>query len=681
MCGIAGKYNFDGAPVDRAFLARMADVMRHRGPDEGGLYARGPFGMAMRRLSIIDLESGRQPIANEDGSVWVVFNGEIYNYVELRDELRARGHEFRTGTDTEVIVHLYEEQGDRCVDALRGMFAFAVWDERARTLLLARDRLGKKPLFYAVIPGSGLVFASELKAVLEDESVERTIDLGALDAYLSLLYIPAPASIFQQVRKLPAGHLLICSPPEIRVRRYWDIPISGDAAGVPDQTVVDRFRELLAKAVDIRLRSDVPLGAFLSGGVDSSTVVAVMAERMGRSVVTASIGFEEAGYSELPYAGLVARHIRSDHHERIVTAPGPELIEKIVWHLDEPFADSSAIPTYFVSMAAREHVTVALSGDGGDELFAGYTRHRLETLEHGIRRAAGTRGAHALAGAAGLLLPDGTKGRNTLQHLALPPDEACARKFYFSPRVPQLKAGLYSPWLRGETAEFDPLTPFKDAFRRAAGADPLSRILYVDLMTYLPDDILVKVDRMSMAHSLEVRTPLLDHKLVESVALLPPRWKLSGGTTKVLLRAALNGTVPREAFDRKKHGFVSPIGRWLRTDLAPYVEDTLFSPQALARGYFGPPVVRRLWDAHREGRANFEHEIWMLLVLEVWHRVFIDRTRPVDDGYRGSLLDDLQSDQCAPGGRLSSALRRGVHPDRGASPASVRGAGVRVPRA
>ena len=682
MCGIAGKYNLDGAPVDEALLNRMADAMFHRGPDEGGLYADGPFGMVTRRLSIIDLESGRQPLSNEDGSVWVALNGEIYNYVELREELRARGHSFRTGADTEVIVHLYEEHGERCVDALRGMFAFAVWDERRRTLLLARDRLGKKPLYYAAIPGRGLVFASELKAVLEDENVDRTVDLEALDAYLSLLYIPGNASIFRQVRKLPAGHLLVCSPGGIAVRRYWDIPIPVAAADewALDRPAVAQFRERLKEAVGIRLRSDVPLGAFLSGGVDSSAVVGAMAELLGRPVVTASIGFHEDGYSELPYARLVARHLRTDHHERMVTAPGPELIEKVVWHLDEPFGDSSVIPTYFVSMAAREHVTVALSGDGGDELFAGYARHRVETIEHRIRHTAGTLGAQALAAAADLL-PDGVKGRNTLRHLALSPEEACARKFYFTSRVPQMKGALYNPWLRAQTAAMDPLAPFKHAFRTAAGADPLSRILYVDLKTSLPDDMLMKVDRMSMAHSLEVRTPLLDHKLVEYLALLPARWKLDRGKTKVLLRAALDGAVPREAFDRKKHGFVSPIGHWLRTDLAPYVEETICSPRALARGYFEPGTVRWLWDTHRNGRANFEHEIWMLLVLEVWHRVYIDRARHSGNGHRGPTGGDLRGDQRAPGRGLSSTLRGRLDADRGAPTASLRRAGLRLPRA
>ena len=682
MCGIAGKHNFDGAPVDRALLTRMADAMFHRGPDEGGLYAHGPFGMVIRRLSIIDLQSGHQPISNEDGSVWVALNGEIYNYVELRDQLRARGHAFRTDSDTEAIVHLYEERGDHCVDDLRGMFGFAVWDQRTHTLLLARDRLGKKPLYYSVLPGRGLVFGSELKAVLEDERVERTIDLEALDAYLSLHYIPGAACIFRGVRKLPPGHLLVCSPRGITVRQYWDVPIPEDPrdATASDGATIDEFRERLAEAVGIRLRSDVPLGAFLSGGVDSSAVVAAMAKLMARPVVTASIGFHEDGYNELPYARLVASHLRSDHHERMVNAPGPDLVEKVAWHLDEPFADSSVIPTYFVSMAAREHVTVALSGDGGDELFAGYARHRIETIEHRLRSAAGPLGAQALGAAAGLL-PDGTKGRNTLRHLALSPEEACARKFYFTPRVPQLKDALYSPWLRAQTAAADPLAVFKHAFRRAAGADPLSRILYVDLKTSLPDDMLTKVDRMSMAHSLEVRTPLLDHKLVEYLFTLPPRWKLAGGKTKVLLRAALNGAVPREAFDRKKHGFVSPIGHWLRTDLAPYVEETICSPRALARGYFQPHMVRQLWDTHRSGRANFEHEIWMLLILEVWHRAYVDQTRHHDGDRRGPRADDLRSDERAPGGGLPTPLRGRLDADRGVAAAPLRSAGLHMPRA
>jgi asparagine synthase (glutamine-hydrolysing) len=620
MCGIAGKFNLDGAPVDPGLLHRMANSIYHRGPDDEGLYVDGAFGMTMRRLSIIDVGGGQQPLSNEDGSVWITFNGEIYNYLELRAELVARGHRFKTATDTEVIVHLYEELGEKCVERLHGMFAFAIWDGTARTLLLARDRLGKKPLFYALIPGRALLFASEMKALLQDDTVERRLDREALDQYLSLHFIPAPASIFKQVRKLPAGHFLICSPRGITISEYWDVPLDPAPETGPD--VASRFEELLTDAVRVRLRSDVPLGAFLSGGIDSSTVVAAMAGLIDRPIVTASIGFEDSRYNELPYAGLVARHIRSEHHERLVTAPSPELVEQIVWHLDEPFADSSAIPTYFVSGTARQHVTVALSGDGGDELFAGYSRHRLERIEHALRQVTAGRGR--LLAAAAARLPRGLKGRNSLLGLGLTAEEACARKFYFTTQAPQLKADLYSPWFQAEAATFDPLAPFRRAYQKAAGTDPLTRILYVDLKTYLADDILVKVDRMSMAHSLEVRAPLLDHRLVEFVATLPPQWKLAGSTTKVLLRRALDGKVPRAAFDRKKHGFTSPIGHWLRRDLAGYVEETICSRRAAERGYFDPAAVRRLWTDHREGRGNFEHHVWMLLALEIWHRIFVD---------------------------------------------------------
>jgi asparagine synthase (glutamine-hydrolysing) len=629
MCGIAGKYNFEGKPVDPSLLVRMAKTMIHRGPDDEGFYVRGPFGMVMRRLSIIDLGSGRQPISNEDESVWVTFNGEIYNYLELRDELLARGHQFKTATDTEIIVHLYEEEGEACVERLRGMFAFAVWDEKARTLLLARDRLGKKPLYYALLPDRSLVFASELKAILEDETVDRGIDLEAVNQYVSLLYVPAPASIFAAVKKLPAGHILLCTRRGMTVREYWDIPLHRE--GFECRDVPQTFAEHLEEAVRIRLRSDVPLGAFLSGGVDSSAVVATMAGLMSRPVVTASMGFEEVGYNELPYARIVASHIASQHHERMVKAPSPELIRSLVWHLDEPFADSSAIPTYFVSLTARERVKVALSGDGGDELFAGYSRHRIERIEHSIRGVAGEAGARRLARAASWL-PDGTKGRNSLLRLALPAEAACVEKFCCTPQGGRLKRDLYTPWFCAEAEGFDPVASYRQAYRRAESLDPLSRMLYVDLKTYLADDILVKVDRMSMACSLEVRAPLLDHKLVEFVASLPPRWKLNGSTSKALLRQHLAKRVPREAYDRGKHGFVSPIRHWLRNELAEFVEGTICSSRALQRGYFDPSAVRKLWATHREGRGNLEHEVWMLLVLEIWHQTFADE--PCGSGAR-----------------------------------------------
>jgi asparagine synthase (glutamine-hydrolysing) len=625
MCGIAGRLSLDGRPAERALLHAMADVMRHRGPDDEGVYVDGGFGMIMRRLSIIDVAAGHQPLANEDGSVWTVFNGEIYNHPELRAQLMARGHQFRTSTDTEVIVHLYEELGPRCVDSLRGMFAFAVWDEPNQSLLLARDRLGKKPLYYALVPGRALVFASELKAILEDETVDRAIDLEALDQYASLLYIPAPRSPFRAVRKLPAGCVLQATATGISVRRYWDVPAAPTAGPIGPE----RLGQLLDEATRIRLRSDVPLGAFLSGGVDSSAVVATMQRFMSGPVMTTSIGFDDAGNSELPYAELVARHVGTEHAAGTVTAPSPELLERLTWHLDEPFADSSAVPTFFVSKAARERVTVALSGDGGDELFAGYSRHWLEHLEHRIRAIAG-RGTAAIA-AAGRRLPAGIKGRNTLLNVGDAADEACARKFYYDPSAPAVKRALYSPAFRELSASFDTLEPFKRAFREAPTDDPLSRILYVDLKTYLCDDILFKVDRMSMATSLEVRAPLLDQDLVEFAMTLPSSSRLAGRTTKVILRERLASLVPREAFDRPKQGFVAPISRWLRRDLADFVQDTVGSDRARGRGYFDHRAVQTLIDAHRQGSPRCPdppHAIWMLLMLELWHRVYIDRPRP-----------------------------------------------------
>ena len=618
MCGIAGRYSLDGAPVRSSMLRAMADTMVHRGPDDEGLYVGGEFGMTMRRLSIIGVDSGHQPIANEDRSVWTVFNGEIYNYVELRDELLARGHHFTTASDTEVIVHLYEEVGEHCVERLRGMFALAVWDTRTRTLFLARDRVGKKPLYYAHVPGQAFVFGSELKALLVDPSVGRTLDVEALEQYLSVLYVPAPASIFKEVRKLPPAHTLVCSPRGVVIRRYWDpAPALERAPG--DSEVIPRFRELLEESVRIRLRSDVPVGAFLSGGLDSSAVVSVMARLLDRPVITTSVGFPERGFSELPYARIVARHVGSEHHEHMASAPTPDLIERLVWHFDEPFADSSAVPTYLVSKAAREHTKVVLSGDGGDELLAGYARHRVEWLEHTLRRLLPSPSRSAVSWMA-RTVPISFKGRNSLKNVGLPVADACARKFYFDQRVPTVKASLYSDGLRAATARIDPLASFREAFAQCPDADPLSRILYVDFRTYLCDDILTKVDRMSMANSLEVRAPLLDQKLVEFVASLGPAWKLRGGVTKVLLRAVLDGAVPRQAFDRPKHGFESPIGAWFRGPLASFLQDLLGSRTALERGYFEPAAIQRMIDAHRKGLARYDHELWMLLMLEFWHR-------------------------------------------------------------
>ncbi len=614
MCGIAGKINLDGRPVDPGLIGRMAGLLTHRGPDDGGAYVSGPVGLANRRLSIIDLDTGKQPIANEDGSVWVVLNGEIYNFVELRAVLEAQGHAFKTRTDTEVIVHLYEEHGVALLEHLRGMFAFALWDHRRRRLLLARDRLGEKPLFYAHLPGKSLLFASELKSLRADPELRVSVSLSAFNQYLSLLYIPAPASIFDEVAKLPAGHYLVSDESGVAVREYWDVPLPPD--GEEDPLDEAALRERLREAVRIQLRSDVPVGAFLSGGIDSTTVVSTMAEYLGPGIVSCSIGFPEADYSELSHARVVADLMGTVHQERVLGAPSPELIERLCWHFDEPFADSSAIPTWAVSELARERVKVALSGDGGDELFGGYARHAMEIREHNFRRygrlASWTMGRLAAA------LPDGVRGRNALARLGAPPDQACALKFQFHARADRLKAAACTREMRAEVAGADVLEPFRRAYQRARGSDPINRILYVDLKTYLADDILVKVDRMSMAHGLEVRAPFLDHRLVETIARLGGGAKVPGPATKPLLRSILDGRVPREVWARPKHGFTAPVGRWLRDELRPFVEDVLFGGSPAGLEVLDRRGLRRLWEGHLSGRESHTHELWMLLMFTVW---------------------------------------------------------------
>ncbi len=624
MCGIAGMCNLDGAPLDRSLLRSMTRVLSHRGPDAEGFYVNGAVGLGHRRLSIIDVAGGAQPLANEDGTVWVVLNGEIYNFRSLRSELESRGHQFTTRSDTEVIVHLYEERGDDCVAALAGMFAFAVWDERRQRLLLARDRLGKKPLYYAHRPGRALTFGSELKAVVTDPEAPRELDLEALDRYLSLLYVPAPGTIFRDVRKLPAGHLLVASPQNVSVREYWDLQVPEG----PRRRLEDHREEFLARlteAVQARLVSDVPLGAFLSGGLDSSSVVALMAGASDRPVITASVGFREAEYDERPAARLVARHFGCDARESEVTPDIRGLLPKLAWHFDEPFADSSAVPTYYVSGMARRHVTVALSGDGGDELLAGYRRHFWDRWEARARRLARP---PAAARALARLWPSNARGKNALIHLALTADEACARKHSAELFRDGGKRALYSDDMAALSAEFDPLAIHRAYYNRCRANDPLDRSLYVDLKTYLADDILVKVDRMSMAHGLEVRAPFLDHRVVEFIASLPSELKLRGRTTKFILREAMRGCLPQEVLAKPKHGFEAPINRWLRCELRESVEDILCSSRAQQRGLFDPRAVKQLWADHLDGTINAGHRLWILLMLELWFQTFVDRPVP-----------------------------------------------------
>ena len=621
MCGIAGKFVFQqGQRVSVSLLKQMCDTLVHRGPDDEGYYLDGPIGLGHRRLSIIDLEAGRQPISNEDENVWVVFNGEIYNYLELRNDLISRNHTFRTQTDTEVLVHLYEERGEDFVSALRGMFAFALWDKRRQTLVLARDRVGKKPLFYSVQPGHGVIFGSEIKAILKDPDVKRHVNLEALDAMLSLLYVPSPLSIFEEIYRLPAGHILVVTSDKVTLKQYWDLTFHPQE-GRSDRDYEDEFENILSEAVKIRLRSDVPLGAFLSGGVDSTSVVAAMAMHSERPIVTCSVGFDDLEHNELAHARAVAEHLRCDHHEYLISPAIRDLVPSLVRYFDEPFSDSSAIPSYYVSKIARQHVTVALSGDGGDEVFAGYSRHYLEGLEHRLRRILGAFGP-GLATIADYA--PRIKGRQTLRRLGMTPDAACAHKHCGFLFESELKNRLYSQDLRRECRDFDPAERFRSYYNQCTAADPLNKALYVDIKTYLCDDILVKVDRMSMAHALEVRAPLLDHKLLEFAARLPASLKLRGRTSKVLLKRFLKGRVPADVITRRKHGFTMPLARWLRRELREVVEDTLLSPRAVQRGFFSPPFVRRLWMQHLSAEADYAHELWILTMFELWHREYLD---------------------------------------------------------
>ncbi|HTS19103.1 MAG TPA: asparagine synthase (glutamine-hydrolyzing) [Verrucomicrobiae bacterium] len=624
MCGIAGKFNFaDNAPVSRELIARMNVAQAHRGPDGSGEYFDRGVGLAHRRLSILDVAGGHQPMANEDDTIWIVFNGEIYNFPELRDRLEAKGHTFRSHCDTEAIVHLYEDLGENCVDELRGMFAFAIWDSRIEKLFIARDRIGIKPLHYAVLGGKSLVFGSEMKAILQDDAVPRRVNLEALSEYVSLLYVPDPRTMFEGIEKLPPAHTLTCDRNGVRIRQYWDVRYDVNGSLTEEQAAGQLF-DLLKGAVKDHLLSDVPLGAFLSGGVDSSTIVGLMREVITGKLVTSSIGFREEAYNELPYARQMAERFHSEHHEQVVHADIEHLFPLIVWSFDEPFADSSAIPTYYVSKTAREYVTVALSGDGGDELFAGYSRFRLGQLEHRLRR---TLGPLRFLGALARVLPDDVrfKARNSLESITRAPDDTCARKHFLYLFTEEAKRHFMA---QPETHDY--AAKFRECYGKAQAApdDWLNRALYVDLKTYLVDDILTKVDRMSMAVALETRPPLLDHKVVEFVATLPPRFKLKGFESKHILKKAASRLVPQEILSRKKQGFRLPIAEWLRDRLRATAEDLLLGRTATQRGYFKKSEIETLWRDHRSGHRDNAHQIWSLMLLELWHRKYIDDARP-----------------------------------------------------
>ncbi len=625
MCGIAGIVHTGPSRLaNHMLLQRMCMRLSHRGPDDQGVFWQGPIALGVRRLSIIDLATGHQPIFNESGTIAVVLNGEIYNFRELRPSLEAKGHRFSTQTDTEVIVHLYEEYGLDAVQRLRGMFALALWDGERQRLLLARDRLGKKPLYYAQLPDR-LLFASEIKAILQDPEVSTAIDLQALDAYLAFQFIPHPMTIYRAIRKLPPAHCLLWERGEVAIEPYWRLDFSRKIP-IRDAELGEALRAQLAEATKLRLISDVPLGALLSGGVDSSAVVALMAQAMERPVQTFSIGFAEEAFNELAYARQVAQQFGTQHHEMLVTPEVATILPRLIWHYDEPFADKSAIPTLYVAHLARRHVTVVLNGDGGDEAFAGYDKYRFGRWQRGwasvptaLRRTLAQR-------LLGPLLNGHAAERTRLwRRLArsfLPYADAIFYPEFFDSHS---RSRLYQPWLRTTVAGM--ASPLASLVAEGLEHldDAVDLMQWLDYHWYLPGDLLVKMDIASMACSLEARSPFLDHRVVEFCAALPPAVKTDGRMRKIALREALRGILPPAILERPKQGFSMPLRAWLRGPLAPLARDLLVeSPRGLCE-FFDPHEIRRLFDAHLSGRRNHAHRLWALMVFAQWYRLMIEQ--------------------------------------------------------
>jgi asparagine synthase (glutamine-hydrolysing) len=626
VCGIAGIVRSDGRDVDQELVHRMCDAIRHRGPDEDGFYFKGPAGLGMRRLAIIDLKGGQQPIHNQDRTAWIVFNGEIYNYLELREKLEKLGHTFYTNSDTEAIVHAYDRYGSDCPKHLRGMFAFAIWDERTQELFVARDRVGKKPLLYAQVNGE-FVFGSEFSALLQHPSVSREIEPEALHHYLSFMCVPAPLTAYRAIRKLEPGHSLRWKRGEIKIERYWQ-PDFSEKLKIGEEEAGQRAIEILRDAVKVRLMSEVPLGAFLSGGIDSSAVVALMSEESSEPVKTFSIGFEEQDFSELHHARRVAEHVGADHHEFIVRPDALEVLPTLVEHYGEPYADSSAIPTYYVARETRRHVTVALNGDGGDECFAGYERYAAMRLAERYHRLPGLLRSGVIDHAVGLLPTSETRrsrvrdAKRFIQAASLSKVDRYMR--WISVFDAQAKGEMYSDSFRQQTALTNSAALLEPWFALANGAGVVDAALLADTMTYLPNDLLVKVDIATMAVSLEARSPFLDHKVIEFAASLPEKLKLRGLTTKYLLKRVLRQLLPAENLGRRKMGFGVPIGHWFRGKLEPFMRETILSEKALNRGYFKPEVIKGLVELHVGGERDHSHRLWTLLMLELWFQRFID---------------------------------------------------------
>ena len=614
--------------VQRATLKSMSDTISHRGPDDDGYYVSGQVGLGFRRLSIIDLGGGHQPLSNEDGSVWIVFNGEIYNYQELRAYLLTKGHIFRTQSDTEVIVHLYEEEGEACVKKLRGMFGFAIWDQRNRKLFLARDRVGIKPLYYGVTERS-LIFGSEMKSILADPEFKRELNAPIIDRFLTFDFVPGEETLLKNIYKLPPGHSMVVKDGKREIKQYWDLDFSAGSLSFDDAQA--QLLEMLKESVRLHMISDVPVGFLLSGGVDSTAMLSLASRETDREVSSFTVGFSNSGIDERPYARLAAKKYGSKHHE--ITISSKEFVDflpRYVWHMEEPVCEPPAVALYYVSKLARNHVKVLLSGEGGDEAFAGYPNYRGMKLVENFKKMAGPL-AHAASGALSLINKGARSERieNYLPLLTTPFDS-----YYFSRTSTPFKffnsnfKDLYAPdFLRSVSKEHS-LQPVRELLQHSKGQDVVSRMLYVDTKTWLPDDLLIKADKITMANSVELRVPLLDHKILEFAASLPSDFKVHGMETKYIAKKCLSEQVPAEILNRKKAGFPVPYAEWLRTDLRSWTRDILLDRGTINRNYFQKSTVERLLHDNVES-GSYPKEIFSLAVLELWHREFLDNKNVV----------------------------------------------------
>jgi len=626
MCGICGIIDYNrSTTISNPLIGGMCARLEHRGPDDEGIYVNGQrtAGLGHRRLSIIDLSgAGHQPMSNEDGSVWIVLNGEIYNYRELKVDLEKKGHIFRSNSDTETVIHLYETYGESCLKYLRGMFAFAIWDEKDETLFLARDRVGKKPLIY-YNEANRFCFASEFSALLESGFVKKEINKEAIRYYLTYGYIPAPLTIYKKVFKLPPAHTLILRRDKVDIKRYWRLDFS-DKLKISEEDAASEVLRLLKEAVKVRLYSDVPLGAFLSGGVDSSAVVALMSQLSANRVKTFSVGFKERDYSELSYAKIIAKRFNTDHHEFIVKPKALDILPMLVERYGEPYADSSCIPSYYVSFETRRFVTVALNGDGGDESFAGYERYQAMGAAERYRKMPRT--ARALVSAIARLFPDSANPKDSLRRI---------RRFFEAADLPG--AERYLRWVGISGGAFDNDFYSDEFLKDTAMAEPkrfiepylgisggLDGLLLTDINNYLPNDLLVKMDIASMANSLEARSPFLDHKMMEFAAKLPEGYKIKGLTKKYILKKAVSGLIPDNNINRSKMGFGIPVGNWFRGELKEFLRAALISKASSSRGYFNTVKVQEIVEGHISGKKDYSFQLWALLMLELWHQRFVD---------------------------------------------------------